>query len=69
MKRDEYYTYVQGNITQTEQIIFKTMYVCTHMYVKTMNEHRGHKFERDRGQVYGRIWKVKRNWGKDMIIF
>lgn len=30
------------------------------MHIITINERRGHEFEREQGKVYGRIWKEVR---------
>lgn len=29
------------------------------MHIRTINEKRAHEFERDQGEVYGRLWRKK----------
>lgn len=43
-------------------------FMYMHMYVITMNEKRGLEFEREQGQVYGRVWREAKEGQNDVII-
>lgn len=58
------HTHRCANIIQTEQATFRNIHVYTHMHVTTINEKRGHGFEREKGGFGSR--KGKRE--NDIII-
>ena len=39
------------------------------MLVTTINEKCGHEFEREQGEVYGRVWREERGGGNDGSMF
>lgn len=44
--------------------IYVYMYI---MYITTINEKRNHKFEREKGRIYGRFWRDERE-GRSYVI-
>lgn len=58
------------NISQGEQgvLMHLELYVFTCKHVATVNERRGHVFERESRVVYGRVWKEERQGGDLVII-
>lgn len=42
------------------------MYVL--MYVTTINEIRGHEFEREQERVHSKVWREEREGGNNVII-
>lgn len=38
------------------------------MHEVTINVKREHEFEREQGEIYGRLWRNKREWRNDVII-
>lgn len=60
-----------SNIIQTEQIMFRNIYIHIHnnecMHVTTMNEN-GHEFERGKGRVCGKIWRKIKERRNGVII-
>ena len=55
------------NIIQTEQFIFRNMYVYTYMRIIATNEKRDHKLERENAGVYKWVWREKRE-GRNYIL-
>lgn len=43
------------NLIQTKEVIFQNIYVYTYMLVTTINQNKGHIFEREQLEAYGRI--------------
>ena len=52
------------------QVIFSNVHNMHVQYVcaATINEKRGHEFEREQGRLYGRAWRGKREGGNDVTV-
>lgn len=59
-----------SRIMQTEKVIGRNLYVytCRCMPVTTINEERGHRFEREQGRGYGKVCRKERKEEKGLTI-
>jgi hypothetical protein len=54
-----------SNIIRTKKIIFRNIYVYTYIHIIIISEKRGHKFEREQAEVYGKEEREER--GGEML--
>ena len=56
-----------SDIMDSEQIIFRNMYVYKYMHTLTINERRGYEYDTEQGGVYVRVWKEEMKRRKDVV--
>lgn len=44
------------------------IYIYTQIYITTIDNKRGHKFQREQGGLCGKAWSEKREWGNNVLI-
>lgn len=54
-----------SNILQSSRVIFRHICACTHtcMHIASINGAKGHKFEREQGEVYRRVCRKEKEGG------
>lgn len=62
--------HTSNSIIETEKVVFRRIYVYSyaHMCITTINKQREHKFERQKGRVYGNIRSKDREEEIDVTI-
>jgi len=55
-----------NNITQTEWVIFRTIYVCMLYAFSNKGKKRGHEFEKEQGGIF-EVWREEREEGNFII--
>lgn len=60
-----------GNIILTGQVIFRNIqeYIYIYTYTALVKKKRGHKFVREQGEIYGRVWRDKTEWGSESLYY